>query len=158
MLQNSAIKESMKMTHVEKAKKYFEEYTYHCSQAVIVAFAEELGITDEQALKLGGCFGGGMCKGEVCGACTGALMALGLKYGQSEVEDLESRAKASEVAVQFLDTFAKENGSYICKEILGYDLAKPEDKLEARAKGLFTTVCPKMVESAVKIVEGIINE
>lgn len=146
------------MSHVEKAKKYFEEYSYHCSQSVIVAFADELGITDEQALKLGGCFGGGMCKGEVCGACTGALMALGLKYGQSKVEDLQSRAKASEVAVQFLDTFAKENGSYICKEILGYDLAIPEEKLEAREKGLFTTVCPKMVESAVKIVEGIINE
>lgn len=42
------------------------------------------------------CFGAGMCKGEVCGACTGALMALGLKYGQSEIEDLESRWKTKE--------------------------------------------------------------
>ena len=72
---------------------------FHCSQAVLGAFAEELRITKEQALKLGGCFGGGMCKGEVCGAVTGGLMALGLKFGQSEKEDLESRAKANEVAV-----------------------------------------------------------
>lgn len=80
------------MDHVKVAKQYFAQ-KYHCSQAVLVAFAEKLGLTEEQALKLGGCFGGGMCKGEVCGACTGALMALGLKYGQSDVLDLESRKK-----------------------------------------------------------------
>lgn len=53
------------MNHIELAKKYFEE-KYHCSQAVLAAFADELGLIEEQALKLGGCFGAGMCKGEVC--------------------------------------------------------------------------------------------
>ncbi len=65
------------MTRVEKAKELFEQYNYHCSQSILAVFAEDLGITEKQALKLGGCFGGGMCKGEVCGACVGALMALG---------------------------------------------------------------------------------
>ena len=146
------------MTRVEKAKELFEKDKYHCSQSVLAVFAEELGITEKQALKLGGCFGGGMCKGEVCGACVGALMALGLKYGQCDVDDIESRTKTNDITVRFLDSFAKENGSYICKEILGYDLVTPEGKAEARAKGLFVTLCPKMVESSVKIVEGILNE
>lgn len=146
------------MTRVEKAKELFEQNNYHCSQSVLAAFAEDLGITEKQALKLGGCFGGGMCKGEVCGACVGALMALGLKYGQFEVDDIESRTKTNDVTIRFLDSFAKENGSYICKEILGYDLSIPEEKVEARAKGLFIELCPKMVESAVKIVEEIIEE
>lgn len=84
------------MNHIEKANKYFSE-KYHCSQAVLGAFANELGLTETQALKLGGCFGGGMCKGEVCGAVTGALMALGLRYGQSEIDDLKSRYKTNEV-------------------------------------------------------------
>ncbi|MBO5209525.1 MAG: hypothetical protein J6B68_09310 [Lachnospiraceae bacterium] len=43
------------MNHVELAKKYFEE-KYHCSQAVLAAFVYELGLTEEQALKLGGWF------------------------------------------------------------------------------------------------------
>ena len=85
-------------------------------------------------------------------------MALGLKYGQCDVDDIESRTKTNDITVRFLDSFAKENGSYICKEILGYDLVTPEGKAEARAKGLFVTLCPKMVESSVKIVEGILNE
>ena len=62
------------MTHIEKANELFGQ-KFHCSQAVFAAFAEELGITEEQALKIGACFGSGMRKGEVCGACTGALMA-----------------------------------------------------------------------------------
>jgi len=97
------------MNHIELAKKYFEQ-KYHCSQAVLAAFAEELGLTEKQALKLGGCFGGGMCKGEVCGACTGALMVLGMKFGQSDIEDLESRKKTNDIAMEFLDLFKKENG------------------------------------------------
>lgn len=146
-----------KMTHIDKAKELFEQ-KYHCSQAVLAAFAEELGLTEKQALKLGGCFGGGMCKGEVCGACTGALMALGLKYGQCEIEDLDSRLKTNDVTVKFLELFRKENGSYICKELLGCDLATPEGKEYAKEHNLFTDFCPHMVVSAVKIAEQLLEE
>lgn len=38
------------MTHIEKANDLFGR-KFHCSQAVFVAFAEELGLTEEQALK-----------------------------------------------------------------------------------------------------------
>ena len=146
-----------KMTHIDKAKELFEQ-KYHCSQAVLAAFAEELWLNEKQALKLGGCFGGGMCKGEVCGACTGALMALGLKYGQCEIEDLDSRLKTNDVTVKFLELFRKENGSYICKELLGCDLATPEGKEYAKEHNLFTDFCPHMIVSAVKIAEQLLEE
>lgn len=145
------------MNHIELAKKYFEQ-KYHCSQAVLAAFAEELGLTEEQALKLGGCFGGGMCKGEVCGACTGALMALGLKYGQSDIDDMESRKKTNDVTVEFLDTFKMENGSYMCRELLGCDLATDEGKQYAIENQLFVEFCPKMVESATTIAEQLLRD
>lgn len=144
------------MNHIELAKKYFGQ-KYHCSQAVLAAFAEELGLTEEQALKLGGCFGGGMCKGEVCGACTGALMALGLKFGQSDIEDWESRKRTNDITVEFLDLFKKENGSYMCRDLLGCDLATEEGKKYAMEKQLFVEFCPKMVESATMIAEKLIS-
>ena len=58
------------MTHKELALDYFDR-KFHCSQAVLAAFKDEIGLTEKQALKLGACFGSGMRKGEVCGACTG---------------------------------------------------------------------------------------
>lgn len=144
------------MTSIEKATELFGR-KFHCSQAVFAAFAEELGITEEQALKIGACFGSGMRKGEVCGACTGALMALGLKYGQCNEEDTNSRSKTNEVTDRFMAEFVKENGSYMCKELLGCDISTEEGITIALEKKLFTEFCPEMVRSATKIAEDIIN-
>ena len=144
------------MGYTDKALKLFSQ-KFHCSQAVLAAFSKDLGITEGQALKLGGCFGGGMCKGEVCGACVGALMALGLKYGQSEISDLDSRLQTNELTVKFLEKFCEENGSYICKELLGCDLSTCNGKEFAIKHNLFTEFCPKMVASAVHIAEELLN-
>lgn len=144
------------MTHIEKANELFAN-KFHCSQAVFAAFAEELGITEEQALKIGACFGSGMIQGEVCGACTGALMALGLKYGQCKEDDIDARLKTNEVTDKFLSEFKKENGSYMCRELLKCDIRTEEGVASALEKNLFTEFCPKMVESATKIAEVIMN-
>lgn len=143
------------MNHYEKARELFGHYL--CSQAVLAAFADELDLTEKQALKVGACFGSGMCKGEVCGACTGALMVIGMKYGQYEPDDLDSRLKTNELTKKFLERFREENGSYICNELLGCDLATPEGVGYAKEHKLFTEFCPEMVVSAAKIVEQLIE-
>ncbi len=145
------------MIHIDKANELFSR-KFHCSQAVFAAFAEELGLTEEQALKIGACFGSGMRKGEVCGACTGALMALGLKYGQAVEYDMDSRKKTNEVTDRFMAEFTEENGSYMCKELLGCDLSTQEGIEMALEKKLFTEFCPKMVESATRIAEEILKQ
>ena len=88
------------MDQITKAIKLFGQ-GYMCSQAVFAAFSEQFGITEKQALKIGGCFGGGMNKGEVCGACTGALMVLGMRYGQVDLNDFDSRMAENAKAVQW---------------------------------------------------------
>ena len=145
------------MNHVETAVNLFKS-KFHCSQAVFAAFSEELGLSQEQALKIGSCFGSGMRKGEVCGACTGALMVLGLKYGHYKVGDIESKLKVDEVTDKFLDTFKLENGSYLCNNLLKCDISTKEGIAYALENNLFTEFCPKMVESAVIITENILNE
>ena len=145
------------MTHKEKALELFAQ-RFQCSQAVLAAFAEEFGLTQKQALQIGACFGGGMCKGEVCGACAGALMVLRLDGGYSEAGNMKSKDETNQRAIQFLETFAKENGSYICRELLGCDLSTAEGKRTALEKNLFTEFCPKMVASAVEIIETMRKE
>lgn len=89
-----------------------------------------------------------MRKAEVCGACTGALMVLGLKYG-------DNKTKSNEVCNKFLDEFKKENGSIICRDLLNCDISTEEGVNYAKENDLFGE-CPKMVESASRIVEKII--
>ena len=116
---------------------------------MFAAFSEDLGLSKEQALKIGACFGSGMRKAEVCGACTGALMVLGLKYG-------ESKQKSDEVCDKFMDEFKKENGSYICRDLLECDISTEEGVKYAKDNNLFKEFCPKMVESASRIVDEMI--
>ena len=142
------------MGKTETALKYFAD-KFHCSQAVLAAYASELELTEEQALKLGACFGSGIRKGEICGACSGALMVLGLKYGQAKKEDLESRNRTNDMSDAFLEKFAEENGSYICNDLLGCDISTQEGINYARDNKLFTEFCPKMVESAMEILEEL---
>lgn len=77
------------MPHVEKSLKLFES-KFNCAQSVFASFSEELGLDEKQALKIGGCFGSGMRKGKVCGACTGALMVLGLNMVKMKLEILKT--------------------------------------------------------------------
>ena len=145
------------MTHKEKALQLFAN-NFHCSQAVLAAYASECGITEEQALKLGSCFGSGMRKGEVCGACTGALMVLGLMYGQHIAGDMESRQRANELNDEMMNQFSEKSGSYICNELLGCDIRTTEGVQYARDNNLFKEFCPQMVSNAIDILEDIINK
>ena len=145
------------MTHREKALELFRQ-KYHCSQSVIAAFAEDCGLTEKQALKLGACFGSGMRKGEVCGACTGALMVLGSLYGQYDITDLASRERAYAVTDRMLEDFASVSGSYRCNDLLGCDVSTAEGMSYAREHDLFTEFCPQMIANAVDILEQIMEE
>ncbi len=145
------------MTHTEKAVNYFSQ-KLHCSQSVLAAYAEECGITEEKAIKLGSCLGTGMRKGEVCGAVTGALMVLGLLYGQNKAGDVEGRQRSNEVNDLMMNRFKEKCGSYICNDLLGCDIKTKEGIQFALDNKLFTDFCPKMVAVAVEIIEEIENE
>ena len=144
------------MDRKQKAVDYFSQ-KLHCSQSVLAVFAEECGITEEQALRLGSCFGTGMRKGEVCGAVTGALMVLGLLYGQKKAGDAEGRQTSNKVNDLMMDRFKEKCGSYICNDLLGCDVTTSEGIQYCRDNKLFTDFCPKMVAVAVEVVEEIIK-
>jgi C_GCAxxG_C_C family probable redox protein len=132
---------------------------YACSQSVFSAYAEDLGLDQETALKIAGPFGGGMGrKAETCGAVTGALMALGLKYGATDPEDKETKEKTYKLARQFLDRFEARHGSSRCKELLGWDISTPAGHEAAKYRRLFSTLCPKYVAAAAEILDDIFAE
>ena len=140
----------------ERALRCFADHL-HCSQSILAAFSEECGITEETAFRLGSCFGSGMRKGNVCGACTGALMVLGLIYGETHAGDQEGRLRTNRLNDLMMDRFSGENGSCCCNDLLGCDIRTAEGIRYAREHHLFTELCPKVVASAVGILEEIIE-
>ncbi|HBM99450.1 MAG TPA: hypothetical protein DD413_08495 [Ruminococcus sp.] len=140
------------MNHVDKAEEYFCN-NFNCSQAVFTSFATELGLDEKLALKISTQFGGGARKGEMCGAVSGALMVLGLKYGHCHAEDMEEKGKAYQIAENFMNQFIEKQGTVVCRELLGYDISKTEDMERIKELNLFKTICPKMIRCATELVE-----
>lgn len=93
------------MDYVEKARALRADPAvhYNCCQAVLVTFADRLGLTPEQANALGAHFGSGMRHGSTCGAVSGALMVLGLlgcdeKQSTALLRDFRTRHGALDCA------------------------------------------------------------
>jgi len=144
------------MSNADLAVACFKD-DFNCSQAVFSTYAPLLGLDRETALRVAAPFGGGMGRtGETCGAVSGALMVIGLKYGQPTAGDKEAKEKMYSLAAEFLNRFAaRNNGCVKCRELLGFDVGNPEDQQAAREQGLFETLCPKFVRDAAELVEQL---
>lgn len=145
------------MSNIDLAVACFKE-DFNCSQAVFSTYAPMLGLDRETALRVAASFGGGMGRtGETCGAATGALMVIGLRYGRPNAGDKEAKEKTYNLAGEFLNRFAaRNNGCVKCRELLGCDVGNPEERQAAREQGLFETLCPKFVRDAAELVEQLL--
>ena len=135
----------------EEVLKMFGE-GFDCSQVVLSNFSDKLGITRDEALRIAACFGGGMWHGETCGCVVGALIALGIKYGNCIENDKVTKDELLKLKSEFEEKFSLENGSCICREILGYDLSKSEEMEKIQEEKLLETKCPKLVLSSCNIL------
>jgi len=135
----------------EKAVKYFKG-GYNCSQSVLLTMFEYWNGRNELIPKVATAFGAGIGRcGSVCGALTGGVLAIGIKYGTNEPV-MEKRLKAYEIAKQFYKQFERKNGSVLCRELAGYDLSDPEELEKAREANVFEEKCPVFVKRAVEIL------
>jgi C_GCAxxG_C_C family probable redox protein len=130
---------------------------FNCSQAILSTWGGEFNLERETALRAAAAFGAGMGRlGEVCGAVTGALIVIGLKHGQTEPKDKQTKEKNYDLVRDFAGRFRSHNGSLLCRELLGCDLTTAEGMEEARQKKLFTERCPCFVRDAAEILEDVL--
>ena len=148
-------------TKGQLAKDYFLK-GYTCAQAVLCAFGDLTGLEEQTALALASSFGGGMGRMRlVCGALTGAFIALGLLYGDYQPGDNEGKAAHYERVREIGKEFEKRNGSMICAEILESTKVKAQvgGKPEERTDHYYSARkgCIDSIYSAADILEDYIN-
>ena len=105
---------------VEKAKRLFKEGGYNCCQAVVLAYNDVFGISDEMAAALSSGFGGGMGRmREVCGSVSGMVLLAGLLKPATDPSDKAARTANYALVQEVAADFKALNGSIVCKELLG---------------------------------------
>lgn len=143
-----------------ETKQITEEFIkgYDCSQVVLRHFADRLGISEDEANRAAAGFGGGMMLGSVCGAYTGALMALGLKYGHSKPDGLMQQKEIMLAKMgQLKEKFTEEFGTVECKNLIGYDLSVPEELKSALDSGKLLDYCPGLAGKVIQMTEEILD-
>ncbi len=143
----------------ERARNLFLE-GYNCSQAVLAAFGDKTGLDEETALRIASSMGGGMGRlREVCGAVSGMFLAAGLLYGYSDPKDKKAKAEHYARIQQLAKEFQKENGSIVCRELLGLSEHSQAPVPEERTKEYYKKrPCPDIIACAAGILERYIEE
>lgn len=98
---------------------------YNCSQSVVAAFAPQLGLTEEMALRLSAGFGAGIGRmREVCGAFCGVVTVLSMVY--ADPTDPKDKSRMYALVQQAAEKYRNRNGgSIICRELLAKAGAAP---------------------------------
>ena len=96
-----------------------------------------------------------MSLGGVCGAVSGAMVALGWKYGHSAAGELNKKEQVRRKAAEFQQKFAARRGSIVCRELLGYDFSKPGQREAAQQSGATSSVCPGVVLDALAALDEV---
>ena len=146
----------------DRARELFRE-GYNCSQAVTLAFAEELearGISREMAAGLASSFGGGLGRlREVCGCVSGMALVCGALEGYTDPKAAAEKQDHYKKIQELVTTFKNENGSYICRELLAGINTDTDPVPEARTESYYKKrPCAELAACAADILERHLKE
>ena len=141
------------MNHAQKARDLFLSGC-SCSQAVFAAFASDFGMDESTALRLASSFGGGMGgMRETCGAVSGMLMAAGMKWGYSNVGDLDVKTAHYARVRSLIEGFKAEHGTIVCRELLAHLGELKKDPSARTAEYYKVRPCVLFVETAARLLD-----
>ena len=148
------------MTHEEKAVNAFANGA-NCAQAVVLAYADELGMDEKTACRLASSFGGGIGRlREVCGAVSGMMMVLGLLRGYDDLHDPDAKKAHYQTVQALANRFREENGAIVCRELLELRKGEQNDPNPTPRDAQFfhSRRCADFVASAARILDEKLNE
>jgi C_GCAxxG_C_C family probable redox protein len=141
---------------VETAKSYAAK-GFLCSESVLLAISQWLGIRNELIPKIATGFGAGIGgQGMVCGAIGGGIMALCLEFGRNEIKKQDT--KPYWFAFEFLRRFEGEYGCVTCRELTGCDFNTEAGRKKYTVEKMWETKCRQYIETASGIVFDLIHE
>lgn len=133
---------------------------YNCAQAVAGAFAKEMGVPLETAARMACGFGGGMGRlREVCGTVSGMVLVAGVLRGYSGPETGAKKTETYAMIQELAARFRAQNGSIICRELLGLPQAEGTPRAEARTPEYYRKrPCPKLAAQAAELLAQYLEE
>ena len=147
------------MTEREKQAEQNFYAGHNCAQSVLMAYADVLGMTREQAAMVSVGFGGGMGRLRLhCGAFSAAVMLAGVLEGAEGADKAhrpQTYARVQEIHRQFIE----RNGTISCAELLGRAGVPENPTPEERTPEYYAKrPCVGVIRSACQLIDGMLAE
>ncbi len=144
---------------VARARNYFTS-GYNCSQSVAMAYSDLFNVDATTIASVATSFGGGMGRlREVCGAVSGMSIIAGLMIPSLDTSDKSAKTANYKLVQKMAESFRAENGSIVCRELLGLDHKKDEPTPSDRTAEYYKKrPCAELVAMAARIVGENYNQ
>jgi C_GCAxxG_C_C family probable redox protein len=130
---------------------------YNCSQAVLFSAHRRLNLDADTALKISTGLGAGIARsGQICGAVSGAILALSMQHGRGEGEDKTKTQDTYARVRAFTEAFESVHGSIKCRDLVKCDLATDAGQRFFKENNLLNNTCARCVETAIDLLEKAI--
>lgn len=148
----------MKTTNETASEKFLSGY--NCAQSVLWAFAPRYGFDRDAALKIACGLGAGIGRRqETCGAVTGGILALGLRFGRGDAQDRTATEATYAKAQELMRRFEAAHRSCNCRQLLGgCDLTTEAGRAAFKGQDLFNKICVPCVGTVCCILEDLLKE
>ena len=146
---------------IEKARAYFltEENTYGCAETTLIVLQESYGLPDATDSSLAMALNGGIAySGGMCGAITGAAMAVGRLAAQRISNHKEAKRVARRLIAHLMDDFLAEFGACNCRNLLNRDISSPEGHEAFIKSGIWRDICMRQIEFSVRKLYHLHNQ
>jgi C_GCAxxG_C_C family probable redox protein len=139
---------------IDKAQSLFDE-GYACSQAVLLAYAEPFHLDENTAKLISSTFGGGMGRlRQKCGALTGGFMVLGLAYGNTNPQDMDTKLAAYKKVRALNRVIEGIHGTANCNELL----LKHATEAEVEDRKHHKIICRRLVGEVAGALHDMLEE
>lgn len=125
---------------------------------MLLAVGKEMGLDCDCIPRIAAGLAGGIGRrGEVCGACTGGVLVIGLLYGPDRPDDKEAKNDVQSKAGEFVQRFAEVNGAIHCRDLIGMDVISEEAVRRYYALNL-QEKCNGFVSNAVRLALELMHD
>lgn len=130
----------------------------NCAQSVLMAYADVLGLTQEQAALVSVGHGGGMGRLRLhCGAFSAAVMLAGAIEGEDGAKKAhrpQTYARVQEIHREFI----RRNGTISCAELLGRARVPEAPTPEERTPQYYARrPCAQVIRSACQMIDAMLE-
>jgi len=137
------------------AKAYAEE-GFLCSESVLLSLSDAFNVISDVIPQIATGFGAGIGRhGEICGALTGAIMGLGLRFGRSHPSQTPEGSSPYAYSQTMMNLFIARFGHIRCKDLLGLDISSKEGLQAYRKQNLWQNKCRDFIQIATGLAYDV---